>query len=145
MPNSVLVPMDGRDPSHAALRHALAADPESDITVLHVTDRTEYSTYEFMMLPSTASQRTDDRAAELFDEARRVADEYGTELSTASEEGSPPRVIVEYAAEHGTDHIVMGSLGRSGLSRLLFGSVAERVIRRSPVPVTVVGVDSARR
>jgi nucleotide-binding universal stress UspA family protein len=40
--------------------------------------------------------------------------------------------------EHDVDHVVMGSNGRRGVSRLVLGSVAERVVRGAPVPVTVV-------
>lgn len=59
---------------------------------------------------------------------------------TAIEEGDAGEVIVEYAAEGGTDHVVMGSHGRdrSRLSRVLVGHVAEAVIHDSPIPVTNV-------
>ncbi len=46
--------------------------------------------------------------------------------------------IVEYAAEHGVDLIVMTTHGRSGISRLIFGSVAESVVRHAPCPVLLV-------
>jgi len=52
--------------------------------------------------------------------------------------GRPTKVIVEYADDHDIDQIVMGSHGRSGMSRILLGSVAEIVVRRASVPVTVV-------
>jgi len=52
--------------------------------------------------------------------------------------GRPATEIVECAAERDTDQIVMGSHGRDGAARLLLGSVSETVVRRSPVPVTVV-------
>jgi nucleotide-binding universal stress UspA family protein len=56
-------------------------------------------------------------------------------------EGHPADVIVETAAETGADLVVMGTMGRSGLTRLVMGSVAEEVLRRSPCPVlTVRGV-----
>ncbi len=54
------------------------------------------------------------------------------------EVGRPTKVIVEYADEHDINQIVMGSHGRSGMSRILLGSVAEIVVRRASVPVTVV-------
>jgi nucleotide-binding universal stress UspA family protein len=56
--------------------------------------------------------------------------------------GDPANEIVAYAEETDVDHIVVGSHGRSGLSRVLLGSTAEKVVRRSPVPVTVVKGDS---
>lgn len=56
------------------------------------------------------------------------------------EVGSPQKLIVEVLADDdaGYDHVVMGSHGRTGVSRILLGSVAEEVLRRSPVPVTIV-------
>lgn len=52
--------------------------------------------------------------------------------------GSAPREIVEYAARNAIDMIVVGAHGRTGLSRVLLGSVAEAVMRRAPCPVLVV-------
>lgn len=51
-------------------------------------------------------------------------------------EGSPAKKIVEVAADF--DMVVVGTIGRSGLSHLLIGSVAERVVRYAPCPVLVV-------
>jgi nucleotide-binding universal stress UspA family protein len=52
--------------------------------------------------------------------------------------GRPGKVIVEAAADRGTDLIVMGTHGRSGFERLIMGSVTERVLRSAPCPVVVV-------
>jgi len=49
---------------------------------------------------------------------------------------------VETAKRHGADIIVMGTHGRSGVMRAFLGSVAERVVRTSPVPVVAVAPDS---
>lgn len=49
--------------------------------------------------------------------------------------GDPPSAIVRLAEEEQADLIVMGTHGRTGLSRLLMGSVAEAIVRRSPCPV----------
>jgi len=51
--------------------------------------------------------------------------------------GQPSDVIVEYAEANGIDHVVMGSHGRSGLSKVVVGSVAEGVIRDSQATVTI--------
>ena len=50
-------------------------------------------------------------------------------------EGTPSREIVNYAVDEDCDLIVMGTHGRGGLDRLLLGSVAERVVRSSAIPV----------
>ena len=51
---------------------------------------------------------------------------------------TPALTIVEYAKSRGMDLIVIGTQGRSGVSRLLLGSVAERVVRTAPCPVLSV-------
>ena len=51
---------------------------------------------------------------------------------------SPGRALVEMAEDEGADLVILGSHGRSGLSRAFLGSVAERVVRHAPCPVLVV-------
>ncbi len=53
-------------------------------------------------------------------------------------EGHPSEEILRYAQDNDIDLIVMGTLGKTGLTRLLLGSVAENVLRHSPVEVLVV-------
>ena len=55
--------------------------------------------------------------------------------------GVPWEQIVRLAADEGADMIVMGTHGRTGLDRLLLGSVTERVVRRAPCPVLTVRPD----
>jgi nucleotide-binding universal stress UspA family protein len=47
-------------------------------------------------------------------------------------------VILDFSKESGTNVIVMGSVGRTGLDKFLLGSVAEMVVRNSPIPVLTV-------
>ena len=83
-------------------------------------------------------EAVDEHATDLMDEVRRLADDVGVAVSTAVERGAPARRINDYVEEHGIEQIIMGSHGRRGVKRLVFGSVAEQVVRRAPVPVTVV-------
>jgi nucleotide-binding universal stress UspA family protein len=53
-------------------------------------------------------------------------------------EGHPATELIRYAKEEKMDLIVMGSLGKTGIDRLLLGSVAENMVRHSKVPVLVV-------
>lgn len=62
----------------------------------------------------------------------------GVPTIIASTAGDPAEEIVRYAAEHGIDLVVLGTHGRTGVSRVLLGSVAERVLRTAPCPVLVV-------
>ena len=59
-------------------------------------------------------------------------------VTTAIEFGNPAARIVDYARRHGVDLIVVGTHGRTGVSRALLGSVAERVVRTAPCPVLAV-------
>ena len=59
--------------------------------------------------------------------------------------GDPAERVLETARGLAADLIVMGTHGRKGLSRLVLGSVAERVVRESPVPVLTVRATAAAR
>ena len=133
----LLVPMDDSDPAWEALDCAANQFPADRITALHVVDPTEgdyysdESTAEVRQRSETLREKATERMAE-----DGVLDGIEFELETV--DGKPAREIIHYAEENDVDHVVMGSRGRSGLSRLLLGSVAETVVRRAPTPVTVV-------
>ncbi|GAB3670943.1 universal stress protein [Halopiger thermotolerans] len=67
-----------------------------------------------------------------------VEDRADREVKTAIREGRPAAEICEYAREIDADLVATGTRGRHGENRLLLGSVAERVVRTSPVPVLTV-------
>ena len=77
-------------------------------------------------------------AEEMFDEVRERVEEAGADIETELRVGRPARAIEECAEGASVDHVVIGSHGRDSITRILLGSVAETVVRRSPVPVTVV-------
>lgn len=81
----------------------------------------------------------EDRADELLDEAREIAEELGGSVETGVRYGKPSEEIIAYSEEDGFDGIVMGRQGETGLSRVLLGSVADNVSRHSDLPVTLVG------
>lgn len=62
----------------------------------------------------------------------------GVTVKTTVITGRPAQSIIEHAASEGCDLIVMGTHGRTGLSHVVMGSVAERVLRRAPCPVLTV-------
>jgi nucleotide-binding universal stress UspA family protein len=143
---TILVALDGSDAAWKALEHALAEFGGETIAVLHVVDPTAGThtsfedEYEFGRdyAYDDAVERGEERLAQARERARQADALSETVIETALEAGRPARTIVEYAEEHDVDHVVVGSRGRSGISRVLLGSVAESVVRRSPVPVTVV-------
>jgi len=141
MAEHVLLPMDGSEQAQDALEHVLSEHADARVTVLHVIDPARATYGAQAGIPPSSEEWFESegaRAERLFEEVRERAEEAGVEVETTTEVGQPSRTIVEYAAEHDVDHVVIGSHGRKGLTRVLLGSVAELVVRRSPVPVTVV-------
>jgi nucleotide-binding universal stress UspA family protein len=140
-PESILVPFDGSAPSRRALEHALTTYPDATITALYVLYPSEKAkpagSGEAAEIENWVEQR-DDQAASVLDTAEEVAVDVDGSIETASIDGKPASAIVEYIDDENIGHVVMGSTGRDGLTRLLLGSVAETVVRRSPVSVTVV-------
>ena len=141
-PGEVLVPFDGSTGSRHALTHALTKYPEATVTVLYVIYPPSDVTAAASPPESTASidnwaGELDDHVQEILETARAVARDEGGTIETATAEGKTEQQIIEYVENHDIDHVVMGSTGRDGLKRLLLGSVAETVVRRAPVSVTV--------
>jgi len=133
---SILVPVDFSDQSLEALRMArmIARDDLSRLCVLHVAEPLHADWHADM----TALQKT---AHEVI---RNVLEKFvRAEFGDAGPrrhfaQGKPVDVIVRYAAKMNADLIVLGTHGRTGLPRVLIGSVAERVVRHAPCPVLVV-------
>lgn len=137
--DEVLVAFDGTPLSEKALAHALDVYSDASITVIHVIDYIEESyTAKALVGNETLRKRAQKRSEELLAEAEAKADEHDRVVKTASEVGKSADEILEYAETHGIDVIVIGSHGRSGVARMLMGSVAETVMKRASVPVTVV-------
>ncbi|QPV62171.1 universal stress protein [Halosimplex litoreum] len=141
MGKRILVPVDGSEQAHRAFEFVTEEFDDAEVVLLHVINPAEAGYSAQASIPSFSEEWYESEQAaaeELFAEIAALAD--GTELSTEreTEVGKPTRAIVEFADENGIDQIVMGSHGRSGVTRILLGSVAEAVVRRSPVPVTVV-------
>lgn len=147
MSRHVLVPVDGSPLSERALRHALQEFPDADVTAYHVVDlfEPEYGTrddfdsvYEPMLGSEEWHRFVTEETDRLFERIDEIAADDDRSVTTDSDIGQPARLIVEYATEEDVDHVVVGSHGRLDADRPLFGSVAETVARRSPVPVTVL-------
>ena len=137
----ILVPTDFSAPSDAALAcaRAVATQFGASLHLLHVADdpyRALYSNEVFV------AEVEGVRADLVNDAYRRMK-----QLTAADDErsvtveaiiGTAASSIVDYAAGHDIDLIVMGTHGRSGMSKVLMGSVAERVVRTAPCPVLTI-------
>lgn len=141
MVTRVLIPVDDSPLAMQAVDHAVKEWPGAEVTVLHVVDPLEAVYESEVSGPVDAEawyEAKMDATEALFDRVRERAAEAGISLRTATVVGKPGREIVAYVADHHIDHVVVGSHGRTGLERLVLGSVAERVLRRADATVTVV-------
>ncbi|MHB9286715.1 universal stress protein [Halobacteriales archaeon Cl-PHB] len=137
MYDSILVPVDGSDESMAAVQEAadLATVHDAVLHVLYVVD----SSTAVNDAPMDVLSHLEQFGEEAIERARDVADDAGVRSVQGSVMmGLPVSDILEYVDEEEVELVVMGTHGRSGLDRLLLGSVTEKVVRASPVPVLTV-------
>lgn len=138
--DNILVPFEGSIHARNALTYALDQFESADITALYVTYPPTESIRDagsgFEILEDWDEER-EDHAESVLGIAEEVAGDHGRAIRTESIAGEPAETIVGFAEANAVDHIVIGSAGRGGISRLLLGSVAETVTRRAPVSVTI--------
>lgn len=136
-----LVPVDDSDPARDALDYAVEHYPDASITALHVIDPAGFSTAISIEGAATYADVLETRenwAEEFLAEMTDRAADSGVRIETEYLVGDVGRSIVKYVDTHDVDHVIIGSHGRSGATRVLLGSTAESVTRRSQVPVTVI-------
>jgi nucleotide-binding universal stress UspA family protein len=142
---NILCPTDFSDFSHRALAHAVALARwyESRLTILHVVPlATPLAAFPPVFSPSLPLRPRDLPRAEM-EAFARPACAAGIAPHLKLIEGAVTPEILAEAEESRSDLIVMGTHGRSGFERLALGSVAEKVLRRAPSPVLVVGKPEA--
>jgi nucleotide-binding universal stress UspA family protein len=140
----ILVPIDGSDTSERALREAIKlANGKAQLRLLHVVeevyplDAEGYAFIDYAALRDVARSSGE----RLLAKAGELASQAGAAVETSLLEAEGERVanVIDAEARNWpADLIVIGSHGRSGFSRLLFGSVAEGVVRGASVPVLLV-------
>ncbi|MCA9495184.1 MAG: universal stress protein [Myxococcales bacterium] len=129
----VLAPIDLAEPDDTGVRLALEAAGHADnVHVMYVLPPVEVSP----MLPDPATKIAEVRAElRTWLEQRGLPPGIRTHVSVST---APEKAISELAGALKVDLVILPSHGRSGLSRLLLGSVAEQIIRHSPCPVLVL-------
>jgi nucleotide-binding universal stress UspA family protein len=144
----ILVPTDFSPSARAALEYAafLASRFGASLDVLHVSEPPGYVGPDTLAFLPHAGERPRGPAPDEVKQAvegilARLADRPG-QVEVRVESGEPGDAILRAAREGGADLVVMGTHGRTGLSRLLLGSVAEAVLRRASCPVLTIRVPS---
>jgi nucleotide-binding universal stress UspA family protein len=142
----ILVPLDGSGWSQRAVPHAveIARANDAEIILLHVftPPAREYT-------PDIALRSADDPHQVMREQAKQYLIGLRTELRNENcrvrthmiEGADPAHLICDYATAEDIDLIVMSTRGRSGIARLLFGSVAQQVMECIHIPVLLIKPD----
>lgn len=137
---ALLVPYDGSRPAEQAIEYVIREHPDKELVLLRVVEAADGSLEAGLnLIQERFKEEREDIAAEIHEEVTELLEESDTDFRVELAVGKPAREIVEFVEENDDiEGIVLGSHGRDGVSRVLLGSVAEKVVRRAPVPVTVV-------
>lgn len=148
LPKTILVPTDLSEAAEEAVDYAceLATGLGATVHLLHVIG------IPAVGVPELGVALTSTMIDQLTSDAQRALDELAASRSTRAVIGQTllktgdARDMIDQAAEElGADLIVVGTHGRTGVSRMLLGSVAETVVRTAPCPVLAVPVGKSKR
>jgi nucleotide-binding universal stress UspA family protein len=136
----ILCPVDFSDTSRRAAREAihLARNLQSSLVVCHVVQPVSSLLPQSLTSLSSAAEQQKEAQQSKLNELLKEFDTHGIELEQRVCEGQPHAEILRLARELPSDLLVMGSVGRSGLSRFVLGSVAEKVARELPCSIMTV-------
>jgi len=134
----ILIATDGSEYTKEAVSQGLylAKVLGAEVTALYVIDQTSFVSFPIDSSIVSVYSLLENEGKRAVEEVKKDGEQLGVKVATVVAEGSPTRKIVEMAAS--MDLVVIGTLGRSALSKLFMGSVAERVTRYAPCPVLVV-------
>jgi nucleotide-binding universal stress UspA family protein len=138
----LLVATDLSPIADAALERAIAFAARDGARITLVYAEHDYLATPEMSVPETEALATlaatqNSVADEALEERRHQVRDAGVDATVVARKGNPDDVIPEIAEEVGADLVVLATHGRTGIKRFLLGSVAEHVVRRSPVSVLV--------
>jgi nucleotide-binding universal stress UspA family protein len=151
MYKKIVAPLDGSEFAECSLEHVATLAQGCQIPSVVLLTVVEPSIKETGY--SGISQETFDEIRKQFlaknkeylDKVANKLKKKGINASPVIVEGKPAEEILNYAEKNQADLIVMSTHGSSGFSRWAFGSVADRVVRHSPVPVLVIAPAGCRK
>lgn len=140
--NHILVPTDFSDHAEAALAHAveLARTHDATVHLLHVVETPAFPSFYGAGAVALYEEIPDleAKAHDALGDLARTVEGSPPPIKIHVETGTPGASIVAFADEHAMDLIVIAAQGRTGLERLVLGSVAEKVVRGARCSVFVV-------
>jgi len=135
----ILIPTDGSRASFEGAERGLELAEElgAEVVALSVVEEALVED-KIYGSPPAEPERVRDLAQDSVEDLAERADERSLRVERAVREGEPSKEIVEQAADSEADLIVIGTHGRGGFERALLGSVADKVVRTSHIPVLTV-------
>ena len=136
----ILCPVDHSECSYLALKYAisLALKDEAKLYLMHVIDSRLYDTEMYKFSPYKLNEIDVSKIREDLMKSLPEGTTDVLEVETIVVKGVPFNEIINASTEIGTDLIVIGTHGRTGLSHVMLGSVAEKVVRKASCPVLTV-------
>jgi len=148
----ILAPLDGSDLSECSLQHVRAVATGCGVTEVVLLRVVEPLSSQAIAAYAEAGgdwlaraeQENEDDAGRYLSQAEDRLEKQGLPVRTALLHGRAAEEILDYAGSNQVDLIIMSTHGRSGISRWAFGSVTDRVLRDSAVPVMTVSPPGCR-
>ena len=139
--NRIVIPTDGTEENEKVVDEglSLARMLGSKVKVLFVVDTGSLSGLPPDDMITTLESQIEAKANEILGDIEYRAEDWGIPFEKSIQKGAPSEIIVSEAKEN--DLIVMGHHTRSGLSRLITGSTAQKVIRKAECPVMVIRLE----
>ena len=136
----ILVATDGSEHGYNAAKVALELGKISSgkVTAIYVADTNRTSHLPDDMLLFSIRELLLKEGKEALKQVETLAKDMGVAYEGVVAEGSPGSEIISYAQSADMDIIIMGAVGRTGLDKFLLGSVAEKVVRSSKIPVLTI-------
>ena len=147
MYKKILVPLDGSPVAEGVLPHAqnLAYSEGAELVLLNVAAN---AAADFLFADPALAERSvseqEERSKAYMTQVEERLRAEGVQVSTLLREGAVAQVILDTAEEIQADVIAMSTHGRTGAARWLLGSVADRVVRNSKVPVLLIRAPASR-
>lgn len=134
----ILIATDGSKRTQNAVEMGLkiAKEQHSKVYVVYVVDTVTFTSIPMDVTWENMYQLLKDEGEDAVKAVKNSAPD--VEVETHVVEGNPAVEITKFASDNGVDLIVMGTLGKSGIDRILLGSTAEKVIRIANCPVLVI-------
>ena len=142
---NIVIATDGSENTQRAISYGIELAKLSGAAVyaLHVVDISSTVSENWTVGKKTIHKMMKSGGEGFLSKIRKIGEDSEVKVREVLLDGHPSDEIINFAKNNNIDLIVMGTLGKTGLDRFLIGSVAEKVVRGSKVPVMVVRTETS--